>query len=539
MVKRGASLLLALIIICGLLSGCGAGKAEKEEKVLTVASNMNLTTMEPWRSTTDGDFYIFYQIYSRLVESDYLGHYYPDLAESWECEDGLTWTFHLTDGFCWQRGNGLFKDELVEVSAYDVKYTLDYVMDPANACVRLDDLSSTIKEVSVIDDKTVEIVTEDVDIMLLYKLATICIMPERAAKEGWDLAKEPVGSGPFKWESSIVDTEVVLTANEDYFIRPNLDKVVYRFVNETSVSAIALANKEVDYVTEFDIGELESIKGCNFIKVFSGGSTCRWAAMNVTYDLFKDVRVRRAIASYIDMDALVAAAYPDDGSGIVRAVRAYGQIPPENAGGDQERAKAVTPPYDPAEGDRLMREAGWKKNAEGVWEKDGKTFSFELQVGTNDPVRQNCAVIMASMLTGAGFDCVPRAVEWGTHLDDLAAGSCPMYIVGGYSGIDGPYQVMHTDESGSFNPNPGYSDPAVDALLEEAWRTTDDAARTELVMQAQEKWLYDTVYLPMYFAYGFQAYNGEKVKDLFTGGVDSIVFSLTSRLHNVDVVPGA
>ncbi len=73
----------------------------------------------------------------------------------------------------------------------------------------------------------------------------------------------------------------------------------------------------------------------------------------------------------------------------------------------------------------------------------------------------------------------------------------------------------------------------------EAWRTTDDGARSELVMQAQEKWLYDTVYLPMYFAYGFQAYNGEKVKDLFTGGVDSIVFSLTSRLHNVDVVPGA
>ena len=101
--------------------------------------------MAPWQSSTDGDYYIFYQVYSRLVETDFKGNYYPDLAESWESsEDGKTWTFHLTENFYWQRGNDLFGDELVEVTADDVKYSLEYEMNPDNACTRLQDLTSTI-----------------------------------------------------------------------------------------------------------------------------------------------------------------------------------------------------------------------------------------------------------------------------------------------------------------------------------------------------------------------------------------------------------
>ncbi|MBQ6260103.1 MAG: ABC transporter substrate-binding protein [Firmicutes bacterium] len=539
MKKRSIALMLVMVmVLTTLLSACGGGTtpAKKEEKVLTVASNMNMTTTEPWKSTTDGDYYIFYQIYSRLVQTDFRGNYYPDLADSWECaDDGVTWTFHLEKNFPWQRGNDLFGNDLVQVTADDVKATLEYVMDPANACTRLDDLASTIASIEVVDDKTIKIVTKDIDVLLLYKMAAICIMPKKGIDEGWDFASKPVGSGAFKWDSNIVDTQVVLVANEDYYIKPNIDKVIYKFVTETSVAAMALANKEVDFVTYFAYNEMPTIQGHDFIEVYSGSSTCRWAAMNVTYDLFKDVRVRRAIASYIDMDALVAAVYPDDGTGVVQAVRAYGQIPPENAGGDQERAKKVTPPYDPAAGDKLMEEAGWKKNAKGIWEKDGQTFTFDIQVGTNDPIRLNCSVLMATMLNDAGFECQSKAVEWGTHLSDLSAGNCAMYIVGGYSGVDGPMKVMHTDNTGSFSPNPGYSNPEVDALLEKAWKTTDDDARAELIMQAQEKWLYDTVFLPMYHAYNFQAYNKDKVKDFFVNGCTNIEFNLVSELRNVDV----
>ncbi len=530
---------MVLVMITGcLLTGCGSkSEGKKDEKVFTVATNMNLTTMEPWKSTTDGDYYIFYQIYSRLVETDFRGAYYPDLAESWECaEDGKTWTFHLTKNFYWQRNNDLFGKDLVEVTADDVKYSLEYVMDPANACSRLEDLRSTIDTITVIDDKTIQIVTKDIDVLMLYKMAAICIMPKKAAEKGWDLAKNPVGSGPFKWDSNIVDTQVVLVKNEDYFIKPNIDKVIFKFVTETSVSSMALANKEIDYAAYFAYTDIATVKDKDYVEIYAGASTARWAAMNVTYDMFSDVRVRRAVASYIDMDALVAAVYPDDGSGVVQAIRAYGQIPPENAGYDYERAKAQTPEYSIENGDKLMREAGWEKNANGIWEKDGKPFAFDIQVGTNDPVRLNCSVLMATMLSNVGFEVQSKAVEWGTHLADLDAGNCPMYIVGGYSGVDGPMKVMHTDNTGVFSPNPGYSNPEVDALLEQAWKTTDDAARAELICQAQEKWIYDTVFLPMYFSYNFQAFNNERVKDFFSNGVTSIEFNIVSRLHNIDIV---
>ena len=85
---RLTALMIAVLMLGGcLLTGCGEQAGESgsgEEKVFTVASNLNLTTMAPWQSTTDGDYYIFYQIYSRLVETDYKGNYYPDLAESWK-----------------------------------------------------------------------------------------------------------------------------------------------------------------------------------------------------------------------------------------------------------------------------------------------------------------------------------------------------------------------------------------------------------------------------------------------------------------------
>ncbi len=541
MFKRLLSLSLAFLLICASLAGCGAGSESSgatdkhQEKVLTVASNMNLTTMDPWKSTSSGDFYIFYQIYSRLVESDGRGKYYPDLAESWECaEDGRTWTFKLTPKFYWQRGNELFGDELVEVTADDVAYTLRYIMDPANACSRLEDLRSVVDEIKVVDEKTLQIVTKDIDVLMLYKLAAICVMPARAGEKGWDLMEKPVGSGPYKWESNIIDTQVVLAANEDYFIKPNIDKIVYRFVTESSVAAMALANKEVDLITTFAYSEMPAVKDSDFIKIYGGNSSCRWMGMNLTDELFSDVRVRRAVASYIDVDALLAAAYPDDGTGVVQAVRAYGQIPPENPGGDQERAKAVTPVYSVENGDALMAEAGWKKNAAGIWEKDGKTASFELQVGTNDPVRLNCSVLISTMLNGCGFDCTSKAVEWGTHIDDMDAGRCAMFIDGGFSGIDGPMKVMHTDNTGIMSPNPGYSDTEVDALLERAWTTTDDAARAELIAQAQEKWIGASVYVPLYFSYNFQAYN-DRVTDFYSNGANSMSFALASRLRNVDL----
>ncbi len=538
---RLTALMIAVLMFGSLLAGCGeqAGEGEGGEKVFTVATNMNLSTMAPWQSSTDGDYYIFYQVYSRLVETDFKGNYYPDLAESWESsEDGKTWTFHLTENFYWQRGNDLFGDELVEVTADDVKYSLEYEMNPDNACTSLQDLTSTIESITVVDDKTIQIKTFDVDGLFLYKMSKIIIQPQKAGEVGWDLTEQPVGSGPFKWESNIVDTEVVLVKNEDYFIEPNLDKVVFKFITENSVAAIALANEEVDHVTTFAYTEIETIESNDALEVRPNGSSCRWVAMNISEDLFSDVRVRRAIASFVDMDALVAAVYPDDGTGVVQAVRAYGQIPPELPGGDQERMKAVTPAYDPEAGHALMEEAGWTRNENGIYEKDGQEFAFDLQVGTNDPVRVNCAVVISGMLNEQGFNCTSKSVEWGTHLADTEAGNCLMWIMGGFGGIDGAMQVMHTSTTGSFDPNPGYSNAEVDALLEEAWRTVDDAERAELLAQAQEIWLYDTVYLPMYFSYSFTATNS-RVVDFYVdneyAGVDDVEFNLTSRMRNVDI----
>ena len=94
---------------------------------------MPVTTLVPWRTTSDGDGYIIRQIYHTLVEMNKESEFTPSLAESWECsEDGKVWTVHLRDDVYWQRGNELFGDELVQVTADDVKFSYEYYLDPDN-----------------------------------------------------------------------------------------------------------------------------------------------------------------------------------------------------------------------------------------------------------------------------------------------------------------------------------------------------------------------------------------------------------------------
>ena len=141
--KKKLGIFILLAVVLNLFSVVPALAAEK---TLKIGTYMTITTLWPWRTTSDGDGYIIRQIYHTLVEMDENSKFTPGLATSWECaDDGVTWTVHLRDDVYWQRGNGLFGDEKVKVTAEDVKFSYDYYLDPANGSVRYDALSKTLK----------------------------------------------------------------------------------------------------------------------------------------------------------------------------------------------------------------------------------------------------------------------------------------------------------------------------------------------------------------------------------------------------------
>ena len=88
------------------------GEVVKDANELVIGTYMPVTTLVPWKTTSDGDGYILRQIYHTLVEMDEQSNFVPSLATEWQCsEDGLTWTVKIRDDVYWQTGNGLFDEK--------------------------------------------------------------------------------------------------------------------------------------------------------------------------------------------------------------------------------------------------------------------------------------------------------------------------------------------------------------------------------------------------------------------------------------------
>ena len=545
MKRRIFTLLLAALM---LLSACGGtetgntGDQQSEgqqassqdgEKVLTIGTYMAVTTLVPWKTTSDGDGYILRQVYQPLVGMNAKSEFTPNLAESWSCaDDGVTWTVKLREDCYWQTGNDLFGDEKVNVTAEDVKFSYEYYLDPNNGSVRYTDLSSTIKSIDVVDKYTVQFVTNDIDVLFEYKMYQNYIIPKKGIDENWDFENKPVGSGAYKFVEHVTDTHVILEKNEEFWQMPALDKVVFKIITDKSVSSIALQNKEVDISLSILSTEVANIANTDFLELRAGGTgSYRWVGFNCADPLFTDPEVRKALQMAVDFDGAIQAIFAND-AGIDLAVRAYSCIPYERPGGDTDgSAKAAARPYDTAAAEARLDELGWVKGSDGIRAKDGMKMSFTLQVGNNDAAREKLAVIIASQFKAIGVDCTAKTAEWATHTTDIQNGNVQMYILGGYSNLDGGLRLMHTDKESS-SPNCNYSNPEVDALLDKAWVTTDTEARSAILRQAAVLFANDAPHLGGYFEYAQMGVN-KRVTDF---DYASVYHPLCDPTRNVSVI---
>lgn len=512
MMKRSICTFLALLLALTVVFGGGAS-AEAAEKVLRIGTYMAVTTLVPWRTTSDGDGYILRQIYQPLLGMNAKSEFVPNAAESWSVsEDGKTWTFKIREDLYWQTGNDLYGDEKVNLTAEDVKFSYEFFLKPENQSVRYKDLSSTIKEINIKDKYTVEFVTNDIDVLFEYKMYMSYIIPKKAIETGWDLNAHPVGSGAYKFVEHVVDTHVILEKNKDFWKEPALDRIEYKIITDKSVSAIALQNDEIDISLAILPTEAENIANADNLELRkSAFGSLRWVGFNCKDPLFTDVEVRRALRRAIDIDGAIKTIFQNN-AGVELARRAYSCVSYERPGGDTDgSAQAQWESFDPKAAAARLDELGWKVGADGVRAKDGKKMKFTLQVGNNDANRERLAVIVSTQLRAIGVDCTAQTAEWGTHTEDIRQGRLAMYILGGYSNLDGPKRIMETNET-VFSPNCGYSNPKIDELLAKAWVTLDYEARCAIIRECAAIFAHDAAHIASYFEYNLTGVN-KRVKD--------------------------
>lgn len=486
---------ILLVVVFSLLA---VGAMGAEGPTLRIGTPYSIEGLDPIKYSSDGDFYVLSQIYEPLISIE--GPYVtPRLAESWENPDPRTWVFHLRDNMYWHDGNEVFpagSDE--KATAEDVKFTFEFILDPANQARLQPKLSSIIESVEVVDELTVKVTTKKPYAFLLQDLNRIPILSKKVFEQlGTEAAiRKAIGCGPFRFVEYRPDDRVVLVRNDRFFIKPQIYKVVFYIIPDKMSLLMALEAGDIDIALQIPPTEVPRVLAEGKLKVVRNSyGWYRYAAFNFDHPFFQDWRVRMAICMAVDMDSIVRNIFPEP----QLAERAYGPIPRGIPGFDESWKSLWV--YDPEAAKAYLEAAGWKDtNKDGILDKDGKPFRFVLQC-PNDPNRQKMSVLISTYLKRIGIDAQVRVKDWATHLDDIRKGNTEMFVMGGGSTADGLLYMFHSRDAGGGAHDTRYRNPLLDAVLDQARATVDAEAREKLWSQAARLVVLDRVHLCAYLEY--------------------------------------
>jgi peptide/nickel transport system substrate-binding protein len=454
---------LVAMLAAGLLVCLLGTTALAEDRQVFMMSQMMLDNINPTLLMgRPGNMQVASLIYDSLVirrEDTTAG---PEIAESWQRSDDLTWVFHIREGMTWQDGNEIWAEgEARAVTAHDVVFSLELhkkysppLMSTLSHCV----------EIVALDDYTVQITTDIPMERLLEGIQVLnmaCIFPPEAATEhenGVDIL--PIGSGPFELQEFVPGTKAVLTKNEDYWIPVKLDEVQQIVINDPFARVIAFEAGEVDFLLQAPTQEALRLLDLGYIRVGSSGAPYN-IGFNVTAAPFDDYRVREGISLLLDVDTAYRAILPEE-----LTLRSYGQQGPWNVFNYDPDGLKDFDRFNIDEGLSMLADAGWAdSDGDGWLDKDSEKLEIDLKTWNGDQVE--VLTILVTQLQQAGIDAEVLPLETATYAQDLVSGNSDIFFDYMYGSDTGLYALYHSSKIGASNTH-YVADPVLDALLDAA-----------------------------------------------------------------------
>jgi ABC-type transport system substrate-binding protein len=378
----------------------------------------------------------------------------------------------------------------------DVLFTFNTIMNPKGTSPRKSDYEP-VKEARVLGPYKIRFTYKRLFSPAMASW-TMGILPEHlltqeklqveAKERGRDLAtftlrdsnfgRNPVGTGPFIFKEWKSDEQIRLVRNKNYWDgAPEYEEYVMRIIpdsltQEMEFYAGAIDNYSVQphQVARFSADDkYQSFSSIGYFYSYIG--------YNLRNPLFADRDVRVALGMAIDIDPIIQYILYGEGE------RVTGPYPKITDWYDPE----VNPlPYDPAGALKLLNDKGWKKNADGWLEKDGKIFEFNLITNSGNPIRKNILTIVQESWRKIGIKCNTQLFEWAVFLKDFVNTLKYDALVLGWSmGIDPDlYQIWHSSQAGPRQLNfVGYKNAEADRLITRIRREYD---RTKQINMARE-----------------------------------------------------
>jgi peptide/nickel transport system substrate-binding protein len=351
-----------------------------------------------------------------------------------------------------------------------------------------------------------QVVVSFTDVYAPYKGLFGGLIKKDAVADCNDISEDFGTELPFSGLAYKIDSwseeQVVLVPNENWYgDAPANERIVMVPRSENIIQALLAG--EVDFIyPQYYAGITDELADPNVQTQVEYGGDYEAMYMNLGEGLpFSDPALREAFYKSIDLDALFAQIYTPiapEGTLLTCGPIVPGRYCPEGIFGNK---------FDQAAADQIMTDAGYAKDGEGLWAKDGAAPEIRWMINSGNTRRESTQEYLIPLLRAAGFnvvadnceaECVFQqrlpAADYDLAMYISTAPPDPAYLTPSFSGLRIP-----TEENGFAGQNfQNWNNEVATAALEEADKTIDDAAREELIKSAIVEMDTDYVLIPLF-----------------------------------------
>ncbi|HMU91804.1 MAG TPA: peptide ABC transporter substrate-binding protein [Anaerolineales bacterium] len=478
---------LLLVLVCSLILSASARDVFAfqvdipfdQALVYSGGESTNLRDYDPATTYSSGDKLVF----SGLVSFDPHLNLTPDLAETWDVsDDGTVYTFHI-------RANAKFHSGRF-VTAQDFIYSWERAVSPElasdTALTYLGDIvgvremntgqAEHISGLAAIDERTLQVTIDAPKPYFLLKLTypTAFVVDQANVESGEEWVRDPNGTGPFRLAEWVSNEYKVYAANEDFYLgMPSIPYVIVKLYAGDDVRLFETGDVDVAGVGLYSVDRMLDPEEPLHNQLVTGVNLCTgYVVFDTTQPPFDDVNVRKAFSMAFDRQRYIDVVLRG------RALPAFGPFPPGLPGFNYQ-LKGL--PYDPQQARELLKQSKYGG-------PEGLPPIVYTNGGIGSYISSSVAATVEMWEQNLGVNLTVENIEYNFYNQQIYSGNHGQIFGGGWC-ADYPDPENFADvlfHSGSKQNNSGYSNPALDALLEQARIEQDVTKRIAMYQQAEQ-----------------------------------------------------
>ncbi len=493
-----------------LLSGAAAlglsltairpARAQDSRAALTIGFGDPVSSLDPQLNNHAGDRSSDLHFFDLLIENRTEGGLRPGLATSWKPVGDKEWEVTLREGVRWADGSPF--------TAEDVVFSYTRAPEVPGSSASFAGYLRSIASTEATGPHSLRIRTHEPNPLLPLNLASVHIVCKRttegATSADFNSGKVLNGTGPYRLVSYKPGERILMRRNTEYWggAQP-WETVDYRYMANAAARTAALLAGDVDVIDKVSVSDLAQIRARNDVSLFAypglrmlllqpsfsekpGPYLLAHDGKPLPKNPLLDKRVRQALSIALNRDALCERL-------LLNTATSTGQWMPEGSFGyDPE---TPSPTFAPDRARALLAEAGYPNGFQIALHLPNDRYVLGPQV----------AQAVAQMWTRIGLKAQVEAVPWSVYSAQVKTGDYAMTMLAWGNGTgEGTYAMTHVLGSQDAKQGRGvsnwgrYSSPQVDAALEEANATFDDAKREAVIRRAVKVVAEDVGIIPLF-----------------------------------------